>query len=377
MRWSFKIGRFAGIDLYVHATFFLLILWVVALHWLGSHTMNGVGSGLLSVLAIFACVVLHEFGHALTARHYGIATKDITLLPIGGISRFDKLPEKPGQEFAVSIAGPVINVLIAGVIYLCLFLTDGFKPVTDLSITNGPFWERLLVANLLLAGFNLLPAFPMDGGRALRAFLATRMDHVAATQWAASIGQAMALIFGLIGLFYDPFLLFIALFVWIGAAHESQSVQFKDAFSGTPVRAAMLKDFKTLNTSSTLGDAMKLVLEGSQHDFPVMWGDRVFGILTRANLLAGLSESGPDQLITSVMQREFETVEPNEMLASALSRLASSPTRVLPVVQDGTLVGLLTQENLGEYLMIQNALHRRKQSTQPPGSASPPRAAAS
>lgn len=361
MRWSLKIGRFAGIDLYVHATFLLLILWVVALHWLGSHTMNGVGSGLLSILAIFACVVLHEFGHALTARHYGIPTKDITLLPIGGVSRFERLPEKPSQEFAVAVAGPIVNVLIAAVIYLVLFLTDGFKPVTGLSITNGPFLERLLVANLLLAGFNLIPAFPMDGGRALRALLATRMDHAAATQVAAAIGQGLALIFGLVGLFFDPFLVFIALFVWIGAAHESQSVQFKDAFSGTPIRAVMLTDFKTLSTNDTLGAAMKAVLEGSQHDFPVMWGDRVMGILTRANLLAGLSEFGPEQLVTKVMEREFEIADPNEMLQNALQRLASTPVRVMPVLQDGTLVGLLTQENLGEYLMIQNALQRHKQ----------------
>lgn len=373
MRWSFKVGRFAGIDLYVHATFFLLILWVVALHWLGSHTLNGVGSGLLSVLAIFACVVLHEFGHALTARHYGIATKDINLLPIGGVSRFERLPEKPSQELAVSIAGPIVNVLIAGAIYLYLFLTGGFKPVTGLSITNGPFLERLLVANLLLAGFNLLPAFPMDGGRALRALLATRLDHVAATQLAAAIGQGLALIFGLVGLFFDPFLVFIALFVWIGAAHESQSVQFRDAFAGTPVRAAMLKDFKTLNTSNTLGDAVKVVLEGSQHDFPVMWGDRVFGILTRANLMNGLSQHGSDHPVTNAMEREFETAEPNEMLSTALARLAAARTRIMPVLQDGTLVGLVTQENLGEYLMIQNALHRRE-ATQASSSASKPTA---
>jgi Zn-dependent protease/CBS domain-containing protein len=360
MRWSFKIGRFAGIDLYVHATFLLLILWVIALHWLRNHSLDGVGSGLLSILAVFACVVLHEFGHALTARHFGIATKDITLLPIGGVSRFEKLPEKPSQELAVSIAGPMVNVLIAGAIYLYLFLTDGFKPVSGLSITSGPFLERLLVANLMLAAFNLIPAFPMDGGRALRAILATRMDHVAATQKAAAIGQGLALIFGLVGLFFDPFLVFIALFVWIGAAHESQSVQFKDAFAGTPIRAAMLKDFKTLTTSNTLADAMNLVLEGSQHDFPVMWGDRVMGILTRANLIAGLAQLGPEQLVTGVMQREFETAEPNEMLESALQRLAASPTRIMPVLQDGTLVGLVTQENLGEYLMIQNALQRRR-----------------
>lgn len=364
MRWSFKIGRFAGIDLYVHATFLLLILWVLAVHWLRFKTLEGAGSGLISVLAVFACVVLHEFGHALTARHYGIATKDITLLPIGGVSRFEKLPEKPSQELAVSIAGPIVNVLIAGALYLYLFLTDGFKPVTGLSITNGPFLERLLVANLLLAAFNLIPAFPMDGGRALRALLATRMDHVAATQVAAAVGQGLALIFGLVGLFYDPFLVFIALFVWIGAAQEAQSVQFKDAFTGTPLRAAMLTDFKTLSTNNTLGDAMKLVLEGSQHDFPVIWGDRVMGILTRANLLAALAQFGPEQLVTGVMQREFETAEPNEMLQSALPRLAASPDHVMPVLQDGTLVGLVTQENLGEYLMIQSALRRRKAAVQ-------------
>jgi predicted transcriptional regulator len=164
----------------------------------------------------------------------------------------------------------------------------------------------------------------------------------------------------LAGLFFDPFLVFIALFVWIGAAHESQSVQIKDAFSGTPVRAAMLTDFKTLNTNNTLGEAMKIVLDGSQHDFPVIWGDRVMGILTRANLLAGLTQHGPEQLVTSVMQREFEAAEPNEVLQTALARMAASPTRIMPVLQDGTLVGLVTQENLGEYLMFQNALHRRR-----------------
>jgi CBS domain-containing protein len=213
---------------------------------------------------------------------------------------------------------------------------------------------------VLLAVFNLIPAFPMDGGRALRAFLATRMDHVAATQLAAAIGQGLALIFGLVGLFFDPFLIFIALFVWIGAAHEAQSVQFRDAFSGTPIRAAMLKEFKTLSTNNTLGEAVKIVLEGSQHDFPVMWGDRVMGILTRANLLSGLQEHGPEQLVTGVMQREFPTAEPNEMLEGALARLAAAPARIMPVLQNGALIGLVTQENLGEYLMIQNALNRRK-----------------
>jgi Zn-dependent protease len=360
MRWSWKIGRFAGIDLYVHATFFLLILWVVVVHALGGRGGAAVLGGVGFIAALFACVVLHEFGHALTARHYGIATKDITLLPIGGVSRFERMPDKPWQEFWVAIAGPLVNVAIAVAIYLLLFLTGGFHPITHFSLTAGPFSERMLAANLALALFNVIPAFPMDGGRVLRALLATRLDHVRATQIAAAVGQALALAFGLTGLFIgDPFLMFIALFVWIGAATEGHSVQVKGAFSGIPIRTAMQTNFTTLTTNQTLGDAVKVILDGSQHDFPVMWGDRVMGILTKGNLLAGLSQYGPEQLVTTVMQREIETAEPNEMLEAVLNRLATSPSRVMPVLQDGRLVGLVTLENLGEYLMIQNALHRR------------------
>lgn len=360
MRWSWKIARFAGINVYVHATFFLLILWVVILYWFAGHSIAAIAGGIEFILAIFACVVLHEFGHALTARRYGITTKDITLLPIGGVSRFEKMPDKPWQEFWISVAGPLVNLAIGAVIYLALFLTSGFEPVRGLSVTKGSFLERLLVANIALAVFNLIPAFPMDGGRVLRALLATRMDHVRATQTAAAIGQALALIFGLVGLFTDPFLLLIAFFVWIGAGQESQSVQIRDSFSGIPIRAAMQTNFKTLNTSNTLGDAVKLTLDGSQHEFPVMWGDTVMGILTRANLLAGLTEFGPDQQVTSVMQREFDTAQPNEMLEGILARLTMSRNRSMPVMQDGKLIGLVTLDNLGEYLMIQKALHRRR-----------------
>ncbi|MGH9582643.1 MAG: site-2 protease family protein [Bryobacteraceae bacterium] len=314
MRWSWKIGRFFGIDLYIHATFWLLILWVVIAHWIAGHNSRAIASGVLFILVLFACVVAHEFGHALTARHYGIATKDIVLLPIGGVSRFERLPDDPWQEFCVAIAGPIVNVAIAAGIYLALFLTGGFKPVTALSIAGGPFLERMLAANVLLAVFNLIPAFPMDGGRILRALLATRMDHRRATQTAAAVGQGLALVFGLVGLFFDPFLLFIAFFVWIGAAHEARSVEIREVFFGIPIRAAMQTHFKTLQTSDTLGDAIKATLDGSQHDFPVMWGDRIMGILTRASLLSGLSQNGADRLVTEAMQREFATAEPNEML---------------------------------------------------------------
>jgi len=363
MRWSWKLGKLMGIDLYVHGTFFVLILWVVFLSRAKGHTIEAVLGGVGFILTVFACVVLHEFGHALVARHYGIATKDITLLPIGGVSRLDRIPEEPRQEFWVSLAGPAVNLVIGGIIYACLFAIFGWKPVSTLSAERGPFWERVFYVNIALFLFNLIPAFPMDGGRILRALLSTRMDHVRATQLAASVGQALALVLGLVGLLRSPFLVFIPLFVWIGAAHEASAVQIKDVFSGIPIRSAMQTNFAVMTTNSTLGDAVKATLDGAQHEFPVMWGESVMGILTRANLIAGLSRHGPEQSVSSVMTMEYTTAESNEMLGTALGRLSGSGVHTMPVVDDGKLVGLLTLENL-EYLMIQNALHRRH--TQPP-----------
>jgi Zn-dependent protease/CBS domain-containing protein len=353
MRWSWKIGKLAGIDLYVHATFFLLILWVALVYWINGRSFTAVVNGVAFILVLFACVVAHEFGHALTARHYGIPTRDITLLPIGGLSRLERMPDKPWQEFWVAVAGPAVNVALAILLYGWILVSHGWIPITKLQVAQGPFVERILVANVFLVLFNLLPAFPMDGGRVLRALLATRMAYPRATQTAAAIGQGLALVFGLLGLFFDPFLLFIAFFVWIGAA------QVKDVFAGIPIRAAMQTDFRTLTTSDTLGDAVKVILDGSQHDFPVVWGDRVMGILTRSKLISGLASTGPEQRVAEAMERNFETAEPNEMLETVLRRLSVAACRTMPVLQDGRLIGLVTMENLGEYMMIQNALHKR------------------
>jgi CBS domain-containing protein len=269
------------------------------------------------------------------------------------------MPDKPWQEFWVAVAGPAVNVALAILLYGWILVSHGWIPITKLQVAQGPFVERILVANVFLVLFNLLPAFPMDGGRVLRALLATRMAYPRATQTAAAIGQGLALVFGLLGLFFDPFLLFIAFFVWIGAAQEASAVQVKDVFAGIPIRAAMQTDFRTLTTSDTLGDAVKVILDGSQHDFPVVWGDRVMGILTRSKLISGLASTGPEQRVAEAMERNFETAEPNEMLETVLRRLSVAACRTMPVLQDGRLIGLVTMENLGEYMMIQNALHKR------------------
>lgn len=350
----------AGIGLYVHATFLLLLAWIGVTDWLAGGTAAAL-DGIAFILALFACVVLHELGHALTARRYGIRTRDITLLPIGGVSRLERIPDEPRQEVWVSLAGPAVNVVIAGVLYAWLSLSRAWQPLATLTMAGGPFLQRLLVVNVSLAVFNLLPAFPMDGGRVLRALLALRLDYVRATQVAAQVGQAMALAFGLIGLFANPFLLFIALFIWIGAAQEASMVQMRTALGGIPVSRAMLTDFRTVAADDPAQRVLDLILAGSQQDFPVVQGSngaRVAGVLLRADVLKALAQRGSDWLVRDVMRREFEVVDAADMLDSALARLQSCDCHALPVTSRGTLVGLLTMDNVGEFLRIQSALER-------------------
>ena len=198
MKWSLKIGRFAGIDVYLHVTFLLLISWVALMHWRQGQSISAVIAGVTFILAVFLCVVLHEFGHALTAKRYGIKTRDIVLLPIGGVARLESLPTNPLQELWVALAGPAVNVAIAAGLFLWMQFTASFEPLQTLTLTTGPFLERILAVNLFLVAFNMIPAFPMDGGRVLRAILATRKEYSRATQIAASIGQGIAVFFGFV-----------------------------------------------------------------------------------------------------------------------------------------------------------------------------------
>ena len=376
MRWSWKIGRLAGITVYMHATFLLLILFILFVSWANGRNLANTLTGVLFVLAIFACVIVHELGHALTARRYGIRTRDIILLPIGGVARLERMPEKPREELWVALAGPAVNVVIAAAL-LAPLLAAGVHPQwTDFRWSGGNFIENLMVANVWLVGFNLLPAFPMDGGRVLRALLATRMEYTQATQTAAHVGQAMALIFGFIGLFSDPFLLFIALFVWMGAEAEASTTLIRTSVGGIPVQQVMLTDFHTLNPDDKLSQAVEHVLGGWQQDFPVVFGDRVLGVLTREDLLRTLSQNGSSALVRDAMRRDFEMADSHDMLEHALAILHSCRCRSLPVQHDGRLVGMLNADNVGQFMMIQSALRRNKASHkngQPEPPAEPPR----
>lgn len=363
MKWSWRLGRLFGIDINVHATFPILIVWVAVGAYQRTGTLAGSLADVSFILAVFGTVVLHELGHALTARRFGVGTKDITLLPIGGVARLERIPERPGQELAIALAGPAVNLVLAGVLFV--LLAAGGQPIIfeDASlIAGGPILERLFWVNLFLAAFNMLPAFPMDGGRVLRALLALRGDYVRATRMAARLGQAVAFLLGLLGLFSNPFLVLVALFVWTGAAAEAGAVETRAALAGLLVDAAMITNFESLPGTTTVGVAAERLLAGSQTDFPVVDpAGRPVGVLTRTDLIGGLTRNGPNAIVSEVMTRQFATAAPTEMLGDALARLQTCECHSLPVVLGQRVVGMITMENIGEFMTVQTALRTPRQ----------------
>lgn len=363
MKWSWKLGRVSGILIQVHWTFLILIAWVILVHASQGADVLEVAGGVFLVLAVFGCVVLHELGHALTAKRFGINTRDITLLPIGGVARLERMPEEPWREFFVAAAGPAVNVVIAGVLYAGLTFTGALDRAGDVAVVGGNPVVQLMWLNVILVLFNLLPAFPMDGGRILRALLAVKLDYVRATRIAAALGQGAAIFFGFVGLFGffgvvgpNPFLVFIAIFVYLGAQAEAQQVQQRFALEGVTAADAMMTRFRTLAPDNTLQDAVDELLAGAQQDFPVVDGHRVVGLLVRAELVKALKQHGGDLPVTAVMRRDCPVVMRDEGLHQALTRLRAARCSSLPVLSDGALIGLLTLENVGELLMIGSAL---------------------
>lgn len=361
MKWSLKLGEFYGVGVYIHATFLILISFIVLSHYAAGHSAAKTLEGVGFILAIFACVMLHEFGHALMAARYGIKTRDITLLPIGGVARLERMPEKPIEELWIALAGPAVNAVIAAVLFASLHFSEAFASLEQLSVSSGPFLHRLLIANIVLVVFNMLPAFPMDGGRVLRAILATRLEYAKATLIAASIGQAMAFFFALLGFFINPFLIFIAFFVWIGATQEASMATIKSALAGIPVKRAMLTEFNSLRPGNRLQHAIDLLLATPQQDFPVVEDGIVVGILSSRELMIALRKQGEETLVGDVMRRDFLSVDADDMLDAALTRVQESECCLTaPVMQQEKMVGLLTSENVREFLLIASALDERR-----------------
>ena len=362
MRWSWKLGRVAGIELRVHATFLLLLAYAA----LSYYRLSGSGAmairGVAFTLALFASVVLHEFGHALTGRRFGITTEDITLLPIGGVARLAYIPRQPKRELLIALAGPAVTLglILVLVTTIQIFRLPNAFP-SGVFGARSAFVGQLLWANIFLLVFNLLPAFPMDGGRVLRAALALRTDYLTATRAAAAAGRSFALLFGIIGLLYDPFLVLIALFVWLGAAGEAAQAQLHFTLEGVPVERLMIRNVQTLTPRDTLGSALDHVLAGFQHDFPVVDDGHLVGILTRGALIEGLARYGRNVLVDEVMARGFRTAKPSEAVEDALGRLRERDCHTLPVISDDRLEGVLTLDNVGEFVMSDAALRHATQ----------------
>jgi Zn-dependent protease/CBS domain-containing protein len=354
--WTWNIGRLAGIPIRMHLTLVILLAWIAISYALGGAGLGATAIGVLLVLTIFAVIVVHELGHALVARHYGIDTRDIMLLPVGGIASMERMPEKPSQELAVALVGPAINLVIAGAIWIGIIAFGGSTRLADVTTLGGSIATQLMWINVGLAVFNLIPAFPMDGGRALRAVLAMRMGTERATNIAASLGRVFAVAIGILGLFYNPLLILIAFVVWTGATQERALVQLKSAISGVPVSAAMLRRVESVTADQPLEDAAALLVRGGLNQLPVMDHGKAVGVITRGDVATALAHAGPDATVATAPQHHIVTVSPADSLDVVLDQLRHEPDSVALVLDlAGAPVGVLTAEHLAAYV----ALHQR------------------
>lgn len=357
MVWSVNIGRIAGTAVRIHLTFVLFLVWIFAANWY-SGGPQAAWSGLAFIVLLFVCVLAHEFGHIFMARRFGVMTPDVTLLPIGGVARLERIPEKPSEEFLIAIAGPAVNVVISLVLVVVFGASLHTQGLAAMESAQISMVDRLAVVNLFLAIFNMIPAFPMDGGRVLRALLAIRLGHVRATEIAASIGQFVAFGLGFLGLFGNPLLIFIAIFVYLAASSEAQLVAMRAMSRDVPVNAAMMTQYATLTADQHIDAAVETLLRTSQSEFPVLDADRhLLGVLGRADMIRALKTLGPDARVAEAMTPDVPTIGHRRCLEEAVRLLQEKQARAVGVVDaDNRLVGLITSETIGEMLMVRDAL---------------------
>ena len=337
----------------LHFTFVLLLIFLVAI---GVGDEQSGPSTAVYIIALFVSVLLHELGHAIVARRYGIATLEIVMFPIGGISRPERTP-KANEEMWIALAGPLVNLIIGIALWFGVAARQGYVSLEDLrQPTDANLAERIAIGNLILCLFNLLPALPMDGGRILRAIMARKRPMEEATRVAALTGRALAVLMGLAGLLLSNFMLvFIALFVYLGAAQEGAAARGRMLSAGFPIRAAMITDFRTLQHGDTIRDAGNLLLATSQHDFPVMHGDQVTGLLTRARLVRAMMSQGADAYVAGAMERDFLRLSPDAPLTEVLPQLSRTGACALVMGPEDHLLGMVTSENISEFLLLRQA----------------------
>jgi Zn-dependent protease/CBS domain-containing protein len=357
MSWSLSIGSIAGTKIRLHITFLLFLGWI----FFASYASGGPQEawyGLAFMLLLFACVVAHEFGHIFTARAFGVSTPDVTLLPIGGVARLERIPEEPHQEFLVAIAGPLVNVAIAVLLVAFAGARLNAGDLAAMASTKISLIDRLADVNLFLAVFNMIPAFPMDGGRVLRALLASRLGFVRATEIAAYVGQGLAFVLGFVGLFYNPLLIFIAIFVYLAASSEAHGVALRAMSRGVPVTSAMMTQFASLTPQAHVDEAVQTLLRTSQSEFPVVDADgKPVGLLGRSDIIRALKQLGPDARVSDVMISPVPVLGNRRCLDEAFRILQERSAPAIAVADAaGRLIGLVTPETIGEMLMLHQAM---------------------
>ncbi len=350
---SLTIGRIAGTSVRLHITFLLFLAWIGVSYYLAGGMTAAIDSVVFLIL-VFLCVTLHEFGHIAMARHFGIRTPEVILSPIGGIASLEKMPDQPRQELLVAIAGPLVNVVIA--LLLMALFGLGFSNYTTQGFETATLAQRLFIVNVTLVLFNLIPAFPMDGGRMLRAVLAMSMGAPRATAIAARIGQGFAALFIVLGLFYNPMLMLVGVFIYFAAASEEQSAVFSGFASKLRVKDAMEPSPILLSVNQPISAAIDALISSPQTEFPVLDGNsRLAGILDRDAMIRGLRDPDTPIMVGDVM-RGSDPLLAHEPLMEAFARLRQKGIRAEVVIDAaGQPVGVLTQENIAEMMMVESA----------------------
>lgn len=359
MKSSLQLGTYAGIKVQIHWTFWLLIVWIVLRELFMGNSVESMLWSSAFIGLLFLCVVFHEFGHALTARRFGVNTEKITLLPIGGVASLEDMPEDPKQEFLVAIAGPMVNVAIALILYPLVPLENYLnrspeeleQVLSTIQASNLLFY--LFSANVMLVLFNMLPAFPMDGGRVLRALLSMKMNKVMATKIASGVGQFLAMIFFFIGIFYNPVLLLIAIFVFFGAQAESSMIQNIDLLEGYKVRDAMMTDITIVEPEDTLQDMVDIIISGAEKNFIVAENEKPVGVLYQNELIGSIQRYSRDTPVREVMSEDFGTVDIDEDLNSIFRTIRRHKRSFFPVLNGDKVAGSIDMENINEFITIQ------------------------
>ena len=357
---NLNLGKYYGTKIEIHWTFFLIIAWIILTEVVSGGSIDRILFNLQFILAVILCVFLHEMGHAMAAKHFGIKTKKIVLLPIGGISTNDITTNSPKEEFLITAAGPIVNIIIAIILffavpvhdYISLNLGQYFTALSDFSFRT--FFFFLFIVNVALVIFNMIPAFPLDGGRILRALLDLKFDRVRATKIAATIGNIIAMILLLIGFLFNPILIFMSLFLFIGSFSENRIVHELSLLKGHKVRDAMLEDITVFDPNDTMEAVIKVIISGSETNFIVVGDEKILGILYHKDIIENSNKR--QMLVKNIMSKVHKTMQANEALSVAYRLMENEVHPFFPVVEKNKLVGAIDFANLNEFILMEDKL---------------------